>query len=237
MRIRVQSQDAARAAGPTTTFAHRVNDSARPCRLSEELEALAARFGERPVRLREVIAVLRGRAYTVLVLLLALPFCTPLPLVGLSTPFGAMIALIGFRLMLNQKPWLPRRLLDTNLPAGFFARLLRLARWLLRILEAVLRPRWSGPVDSRIFGYGYGAMILVCGFFLLLPLPIPLTNGLPALTIVLLAGAILERDGVCMIAGLILFAVTLCFFTVLTWGGAEAVGWLREWFGRTADSE
>jgi hypothetical protein len=236
MKIRSQSSDAASAAKPTTTLTQRAIDGSPPRRLSEEIESLVTRFGERPVTLREVIAVLHGRAYTLLVLLLALPFCTPLPLIGLSTPFGAVIALIGFRLMLNQKPWLPRRLLDTNLPTGFFARLLRLARRFLRVLEAVLRPRWTGAMESRFFRYGYGAVILTCGFFLLLPLPIPLTNGLPALTIVLVAGATLEKDGYCMIAGLIAFAVTLCFFGVLTWGGAEAVGWLREWFGRTADS-
>ena len=40
-----------------------------------------------------------------------------------------------------------------------------------------------------------------------------------------------------MIAGLVTFAVTLCFFVVLTWGGTEAVGWLWEWFGRTAEQE
>jgi hypothetical protein len=38
----------------------------------------------------------------------AFPFCTPIPLPGFSLPFGLVIAIIGLRLALGQKPWLPR---------------------------------------------------------------------------------------------------------------------------------
>lgn len=209
----------------------------KPLRLSEEIAGLIALLGERSVRLREILAVLHARAYTLLVLLLALPFCTPVPLVGVSTPFGAVIALIGFRLALGQKPWLPRRLLDTTLPSGFFARVLGAARWLVRALEALLRPRFSEWLEHRIIRHGYGVIIFVCGLLLMLPLPIPFTNGLPALTIVLLAGAMLERDGISMAVGLVCFLFTLALFGLLTWGGAEAVGWLKEWFSRLGARE
>ena len=70
-------------------------------KLSEELADLRFRLTEQPVTLREVILVLRGRAYLLLVILLALPFCTPVPLPGLSTPFGLAIALISLRLALG----------------------------------------------------------------------------------------------------------------------------------------
>ena len=60
----------------------------KPRKLSEELAELRMRAGERAVTLREVLYVLGGRGYLLLVLLLALPFITPIPLPGLSTPFG-----------------------------------------------------------------------------------------------------------------------------------------------------
>jgi hypothetical protein len=57
-------------------------------------------FAERSVTLREVMEVLRGRTFT-----LADPagaaFCTPIPLQGVSTLFGLVIAIIGFRLALS----------------------------------------------------------------------------------------------------------------------------------------
>jgi hypothetical protein len=202
----------------------------KPLRLSEEMAGLIEAFAERSVTLREVMEVLRGRAYTLLLILLALPFCTPIPLPGVSSPFGLVIAVIGFRLALRQNPWLPQRLLDTKVPPRFFARLLGAACRLIRGLEFFLRPRWTCLLDAKPLHHGYGAILCVSGLLLLLPLPVPLSNGLPALTIVLVACAILERDGYFVLAGLVMFVLTLCFFGAIFWGGTEAVTWLREIF-------
>lgn len=220
------------------TIATTGNNPARhPLRLSEEIDGLIKVFAEREVTLQEVLNVLHGCAYTLLLIFLVLPFCTPIPLPGVSTPFGLVIAIIGFRLALRQKPWLPRRLLNTKVPPRFFARLLGAARRLIRGLEFFLRQRWSYLLDSKLPHHAYGAIICVCGILLMLPLPIPLSNGLPALTIVLIACSILERDGYFLVAALIMFTFTLCFFGALYWGGAELVSWLRAqletFFGRT----
>jgi hypothetical protein len=216
-------------ASPRRDRSTRALQTVAPLRLSQEIESLIAAFGERPVTLREIMSVLRGRAYTLLILLLALPFCTPIPLPGVSLPFGIVIAFVGFRLALNRKPWLPERLLDTALPPGFFSRLLRAARRLVRWLEAILRPRWRHLLETPFLQNAYGVMIMICGVFLMLPLPVPFSNGLPALTVVLLAGAKLERDGRCAIAGLVAFGLTLCFYGALAWGGVEGFGLLKEW--------
>jgi hypothetical protein len=228
--------ESARSTSPTIATTG-TNPARRPLRLSEEIDGLIKGFAERAVTLQEVLNVLHGRAYTLLLIFLALPFCTPVPLPGVSTPFGLVIAIIGFRLALRQKPWLPRRLLNTKVPPRFFARLLGAARRLIRSMEFFLRPRWSYLLDAKLPHHAYGAIICVCGLLLLLPLPIPLSNGLPALTIVLIACSMLERDGYFLVAGLIMFAFTLCFFGALYWGGAELVSWLRAhletFFGRT----
>jgi len=205
---------------------------AGPPRLSEELARLSETFAERPVTLREVITVLRGRAYTLLLILLALPFCTPIPLPGLSTPFGLMIALVGFRLSLRQAPWLPSRILDTALPPRFFSRLLFAGRRIIQLLEWGLRPRWVSLVEQGVLHHVYGLMILVSGLLLLLPLPIPLSNLLPALVVILTAAALLERDGYCAVAALAVFALTACFFAALAWGGVEALGWVKDRMAR-----
>jgi len=204
----------------------------RPLRLSEEMARLIHLFAERSVTLREVVDVLQGRAYTLLLIFLALPLCTPIPLPGVSTPFGLVIALIGFRLSLRQKPWLPARLLNTTLPPRFFPRLLAAGRRIVRVLEWGLRPRYTFLVDQGVVHHLYGGLILVSGLLLLLPLPIPFSNTLPALVVVLTSSALLERDGYCAIAALAMFVLTLCFFTALAWGGVEGVrmGW--DWFSQ-----
>ena len=205
--------------------------AAKPGRLSEQLGILLAAFAERSVRLRELLEITHGRGYTMLLILLALPFCTPIPLPGLSLPFGAVIALIGLRLSLRLKPWLPQRLLDTELPQKFFPLLLAAARRLIRWLEFFLRPRWTWLIDFGILHHLYGAIILVCGLCLMLPLPIPFSNGFPALTVVLVSAAILERDGYVVIVGLATFLATLFFLGTVLMGGATAVDWLHGLFG------
>src|SRR5436190_21746461 len=114
---------------------------ARPRKLSEDLALILREFEIESVTLREVMAVLHGRGYVLLLMLLALPFATPIPLPGLSTPFGFVIALIGVRLALGQKPWLPSHLLDTRLSPKFFVKVFAAARKILRGFEYLLRPR------------------------------------------------------------------------------------------------
>ncbi|MBX3744247.1 MAG: exopolysaccharide biosynthesis protein [Verrucomicrobiae bacterium] len=200
-------------------------------RLSDELQRLIRAFEERSVSLREVLEVMHGRGYDMLLILLAIPFCTPIPLPLFSTPFGVVIALIGFRLATGQKPWLPARLLDRRLPARFFPMFLAATRRLVRMLEVLLRPRQMWLVRWWALRRGMGLMILVSGLLLLLPLPIPFSNFLPAMTIVLLACAMLEEDGLAALGGGAFFLLTLGFFAAIVWGGAEVIQWLEDRFG------
>lgn len=203
----------------------------RPLKFSDELERLKAAFAERAVCLREVLDVTFHRGYTVLLILLAFPFCTPLPFPGLSMPFGLMIAFIGLRLSLRQKPWLPTQLLDTQLPATFFPRLLPATHRLMRWLELLLKPRLGALVRWRPMQQSMGAMIFVCGLLMLLPLPLPFSNGLPALTVLLLASAVLEEDGYCALAGSGVFLLTLAFFAAILRGGPEVASFLKNIVG------
>ena len=51
-------------------------------RLSEQFTNLIETLSAHPVQLREILAVMQARAYTLLLILLALPFCLPIPLPG-----------------------------------------------------------------------------------------------------------------------------------------------------------
>lgn len=228
--IPVPRGDSGCLSGREYHLAEHITTIDRPPRLSQELARLIEEFALRRVTLREVIDVLHGRAYTLLLVLLALPFCTPVPMLGLSTPFGLVIAIIGFRLSLRQAPWLPKRLLDTALPPRFFATLLGAGRRMIRLLEWGLRPRWVAVVDQGVLHHLYGLLILISGLLLLLPLPIPGSNLMPALVVVLIAAALMERDGLCAVAGMFVFVLTLVFFAALFWGGVEGVSWLQAWF-------
>lgn len=205
---------------------------APPSKLSAEIDLLLAALAERPLRLREMITVMRGRAYTLLLILISIPFCLPIPLPGLSTVLGGIIALIGLRLSLRQDPWLPVRVLDAELSAATVTRLLTASRRVARLLESVLRPRFSILVDFVVMHHIYGAMICISGLLLMLPLPLPFTNMMPALTIILLSGALLERDGYFAVGGMLMFVLTIIFFATLFAGGMALVHVIEDWVGR-----
>lgn len=200
-----------------------------PRRLSEELADLHARASEQAVTLRMVIYRLRGRGYLLLVLLLALPFLTPIPLPGLSTPFGLAIAAIALRLALGRRPWLSKKLQRKTLPPGFFGRLLAVAERILRFLEKFLRPRLAPLTGTHLLNRLHALLMLVAALALLLPLPIPFTNSFPAWTILLLAGGLLERDGVAVLLGYVVFAAGVLYFIVLGEAAAQLVEALLAW--------
>ncbi len=203
----------------------------RPRRLSEELGDLQSHFAERSVTLREVIAVLRGRAYLLLVVLLSLPFCAPVSLPGLSTPLGGVIALISLRLALGRHPWLPQRLQDKQLPPGFFTRLFKLTARLLRFMEIFLRPRATAFVEAPVLRNLHALVMLVAAGFLMLPLPIPFTNMIPAWVIILIAAGLLERDGAFVAAGYGVFAAGVVFLALLGGATHHLFDAIRRWLG------
>ena len=199
---------------------------ARP-KFSRELRCLAEQFADRPARLSEILAATQGRGFNLLLLVIGLPFLTPIPLPGLSTPFGFVVLLIGARLALGHRPWLPEKILHRELPARFVAKLLGAASRIVRWLEVLLCPRLDFLHERWIYRRIAGTLILISGFLLLLPLPIPLSNSLPALTVVLLAAGAMERDGVFFLAGCAVFSATLAFFGLLAFGGAHLLDNLR----------
>lgn len=205
----------------------------RPARgptFSEELRRLANQFTHQPATLGGILAATKGRGFDLLLLVISLPFLSPIPLVGLSMPFGLVVFLIGLRLACGRQPWLPRRLLDHELPSGFLARLLGAASRLVGWLEVLLRPRLGFLHEQMIYRRLSGTLIMLSGLMLLLPLPIPLTNSFPALAVVLLAAGALERDGLFFLAGCAAFAVAAAYFGALAFGGAHVLDDLRHSF-------
>jgi hypothetical protein len=182
------------------------------CRLSEELEAIVVLASGRTVTARVLVERIGVRGHALLVFFLSLPFLQPVPLLGLSTPVGAAIAILGAMMALGRPPWLPQRYLDRELPAHTVVRIARAGQSLLRRAERFIKPRgqwfhrhrWARPIA--------GMVIAVSGLELALPLPIFFTNSLPAMVIVTTAVGLIEEDAVLTVAGTVGFFVLLALF-------------------------
>ena len=224
--------DAGRKPAPTAPTGVSVivpADPARPRKLSEELALILREFEVENVTLREVIGLLQGRGYLLLVMLISLPFCTPIPLPGISTPLGLIIAIIGVRLALGAKPWLPARLLDLRLPPAVFTKVFAFTQKIILWFERLLRPRLLWLTASPGLLQLHAVPIVICASLLLLPLPVPFSNTLPAWSIMLIAGGLLERDGKFILAGYIVALLAIAFFAVIAIFGVEALDFLWQW--------
>jgi hypothetical protein len=206
-------------------------------RLSEELIKLEEKSRQQSINLGDVIFLLDERAHTFLLLLLSLPFVQPIPLPGLSTPFGVAIAFLGISFLIGQKPWLPARLLKMQLPEIFLAPALQGMRRLARIMEVLLRPRILFLATNLTMQRLEGLCILVCGLLLSLPLPIPFSNMLPAMTVITFACSTLGKDGIFYVVGIFCFAITVVFFAAIGLGGATATAWVYEWLAQNVFAE
>jgi len=192
-------------------------------RPSHELRDVNLRISDGGASFGNLMEALRDRTYSLFILLLALPFCTPIPMLGISMPFGAVIAYLGIRLALGMEPRLPDRFRSRPVPPRMLGSVLRAAEQLLRWLERFMRPRicfltLSWPGRAII-----GSMIAGCGVLLMLPLPVPTSNFFPAITIVCLAAGLTEDDGVTVLVGFALFALTLAFFGAIAFFGTGII--------------
>lgn len=199
-------------------------------KLSEELHFLAEEFKQHPVELQELIDVLQERAYTLLIILLALPFCTPIPLPGLSTPLGLVITLTAGTFMLGRAPALPPRLMRTRLPPKFFRTLLEVTSKAVRFVERQLAPRWLWLTGTAALIRLHALVIGVAALALLIPAPLPFSNTLPAWGIVLTTTGVMQRDGLAILAGYLFTAVGVVYFGLMAVFGVEIFDWLRAWW-------
>lgn len=200
-------------------------------KLSDELHALAEEFRERTVTLKEVMATLGGRASGLMIVILGLPFCSPISIPGLSVPFGAVILVLGTCYVMGRPPWLPRRLLAVELPAKFFRAVLEGASKFIGWIERRLHPRWAWVTGSTAIMRVHGVLVCAGGALLLLPLGgIPFTNTLPALVVVIGTLGMMERDGVAVVAAYGIFSATLVYFGVFAEVAVTLVGRAWHWF-------
>lgn len=178
--------------------------------LSAVLRQLAADTTRERITVADLLAALGDRAIGALLFVFAFPNVLPTP-PGTSTVLGTPLVFLAAQLMLGLPPWLPGFVARRSIPQADFALLVRrIAPWLERA-ERLLRPRWTQLVLPPM-EHVVGAVCLLLA--LLLVLPIPLGNMLPALAVCLLALGVLERDGFWVLAGL----ATAVASVAVVWG-------------------
>jgi len=194
--------------------------SAQLAQLAEDAPAPSATLGW-------VLAHLHERAFGLFLLILALPCCIPF-LYGIPQVVALPLMFVSAQILIGRKtPWLPKRLARrAGSKDGLHSLSDRAGPW-LRKLEALSRPRLSRlstqPFD-RFVGLGlvlFSASILV---------PLPGTNSVPGVSVVIIAMGMLQRDGILIVLGLLLGTAWIATLLI---AGATLASLILSWLGLT----
>lgn len=174
----------------------------------------------------EVVDHFGGRALGAVLFLFCILNLLPWPPGG-TTITGAPLLIVAVQTAVGlRKLWLPRTILRRDVDAKVFQRgLAKLLPWLER-LERVSRPRLSflfGPIGDRLIG----AVITLLS--LVIVLPVPGGNLMPALACTVLAVSMVQRDGVLAIAGYALVAASIAVLALFANLIIEAAHRSWEW--------
>jgi len=189
--------------------------------ISEILAALPDRFSTSTVTIATLSDALSHRAYGMLMLVLALPNLIPIPAPGLSAIVGAPLILVTLQMLLGLKsPWFPSFIGKRKLKTEQLRRVCRRVVPVMKKLERITSPRLkilAKPPADRVIA-------LICVVLsLMIMMPIPFGNALPALAIGCFAIGILQRDGLFILAGLL---ITLLGTAAISAFISEMLDWI-----------
>jgi hypothetical protein len=197
--------------------------SPRPARTRKErLSDVLARLAEPEagsVTLGDALDAVGERSFGALLVTLAVPNIVAGLIPGLSMVLGLPLLLVSLQLLVGaERPWLPRRLARLEIQRADLRRIVDKTRKPLRWLERALKPRLeflTAPWAERLMGLGCVALSV------LVVLPIPFANLVPATGILLFGFSMLERDGlvataamgVVVVSGMLFSGVAFAFIT------------------------
>lgn len=186
-------------------------------RLSDILTEIGADTARTRISVADIMEATGNRAIGALILLFAAPNVLPTP-PGTSSILGMPLVYLTAQLMLGRLPWLPKFISQRSIYRADFIGMMDRAAPLLARAEKLLKPRLgflvSAPAERVV-----GTICFLLAMILLLP--IPLGNMLPALAICLFAFGILERDGLWILAGTVVAAASLVIVSGVIWAGVK----------------
>lgn len=186
-------------------------------RLSELLDRLVHDGPSESIVFGSLLEAVGERAFGALILVFAIPAAMVGIIPGVSTVLGLPLLLLSVQLMIGSpRPWLPRSVSARSWERGAFARIVASIRPRLRRFEKLLKPRLL-VLTSTWAERGIGLCCLIAA--VLVFLPIPLGNLLPAMALCAFGLALMERDGVLVLLGL----GTLGFSLIVLGGAALAL--------------
>lgn len=180
-------------------------------KFSQDVETLLRRLSQQPLTLADIVKETQERGFTLVIGLLTLPFLFPMP-PGFTTILGGGSLLLSLQMALGRRtPWLPKKVAQFQFPEKFVLLLLNNLQKVTGILEKLTKTRRWKRIANHPYVWQWNGLCMAWLTFLLM-LPIPLTNPIPTVGILLFVVATMELDGLLIFVSYILTGlITLVF--------------------------
>ncbi len=193
------------------------HEKERPEHLSDLLLRLA-RHSDGTITIRDIAITLQDRSFGAFLLVFSLPNLVPMP-PGATLFLGLPLIFVAWQMLASAQGriYLPRRVADHGVSTpNFQGAVNRLVPWLKRA-ETLVKPRFwflETRFSERVLGL-YALVLAIVVF-----LPIPLGNWLPALALAIIGFAHSQCDGIGVLIGTLvgLVSIAVAGFVVYTAG-------------------
>jgi len=167
---------------------------------SEIMIDLADLSESEKITLQQMLEYMRGRAFGMAMVLLAVLSLIP-NLFGHAIITGLLIAVLGLQMALGfTRIRLPRRVLEMSFSRSAIRKVMNIAAPKIARIEKIFKPRliyMTEDIGRRVIG------IIVIPLALLILVPFPFSNLIPAFSILVLSLGLIEKDGLVVLIGIL----------------------------------
>jgi len=179
------------------------------------------------VAINDVINAMDGVGFGLVMMIFAFGIIIPTP-----PPFPSIISVplvvFSFQMFTGySSPRLPKKFINLSVKRSVLAMLVQKSSSLIRKIERFLKPRYTfmtTPLAERITGF----FILLFSSFIVLPMP--LSNYIPGLGILIASFGMLSKDGLVVILGIIVGCLGIVISIVAIFLGIEFITNIKNFF-------
>ncbi len=174
----------------------------------------------------DIIGAMEGVGFGLAILIFAFGIIIPLP-PPLPSLISIPLVIFALQMMAGYKaPRLPTRIGKYTVKRSVLASLVRQSSPYIGKVEKILKPRLSFMVTLAMERF-VGFFIFIFATFILIPMP--LSNFIPGLGILVMSFGLLGRDGLAILVGMAIGLMGMAISITALFLGVEALSYIKDW--------
>lgn len=198
---------------------------------STVISDIPKKINREEITIKDFLEIMGKSGGLITCMVLAVPFLIPISIPGTGIVAGLVIFVISVSIMFNRHYLIPNRLMNYKLSKKNLIKVLDATSRLLTYLEKYIKPRLLIMTKKSVMRKINGLLMIFSAILFMTPLPIPLTDTLPALCVFFLAAGALECDGYLILAGYASIIITTVYFGLVILLGFAGLSVVMSYLG------